>query len=144
MSIEMSMLENKTGQLFRAFMPRKKEILNVKNKEVLDIRIYTKEYYQKFNPANTFTKWAAVEVPNFDQVPDGMKTIIIESGKYAVFTYKSAEANQGIFQYIFTQWLPNSEYRLDDRPHFDILGEKTQQRNPNAEEEIWVPVRLKE
>ena len=121
---------------------RKKEIVGVLNKDVFDIRVYTKEYYQKFNPANNFTKWAAVEVSNFDAVPNGMKSITIESGKYAVFTYKSAEADKGIFQYIFTQWLPNSEYLLDSRPHFDILGEKTQQRDPNAEEEIWIPVTL--
>lgn len=142
-SIETSLVDNKTAQLFKTFMPRKKEIQNIKSKDVFDIRVYANDYYANFNPAATFTKWAAVEVTTFEELSNGMKPIIVTGGKYAVFTIKSADSVPSTFQYIFTQWLPNSIYTLDNRPHFDILGEKTQQRTPDAEEEIWIPIQLK-
>ena len=47
------------------------------------------------------------------------------------------------FQYIFTNWLPNSEYELDNRPHFEILGDKYINGSADSEEEIWIPVKYK-
>ncbi|RYE38364.1 MAG: GyrI-like domain-containing protein, partial [Sphingobacteriales bacterium] len=44
---------------------------------------------------------------------------------------------------IFTEWLPNSAYELDDRPHFELLGSKYKNDDAESEEEIFVPVRLK-
>jgi AraC family transcriptional regulator len=44
------------------------------------------------------------------------------------------------YTYIFQTWLPGSEFRLDDRPHFAMMGEKYKDENPNSEEEIWIPV----
>lgn len=143
MSLETSLVDNKTIQLFKTFMPRKKEIPNTISKEVFDIRVYPNGYYANFNPVNNFTKWAAVEVANFEEIPHGMKSIIIETGKYAVFTIKVADSNPSVFQYIFTEWLPNADFLLADRPHFDILGEQVQQRLRDAEEEIWIPIQLK-
>jgi AraC family transcriptional regulator len=32
---------------------------------------------------------------------------------------------------------------LDNRPHFEILGEKYKQGSPDSEEEIWIPVKEK-
>ncbi|MCB0855813.1 MAG: GyrI-like domain-containing protein, partial [Bacteroidetes bacterium] len=49
-----------------------------------------------------------------------------------------------IFQYIFFECLPKSDYLLDNRPHFEVLGEKAKLNDPNSEEEIWVPIRLKD
>lgn len=143
MSLETSLIENKTMQLFKAFMPRKKEVQCTVNKAVFDIRIYSPDYYKKFNPAAKFTKWAAVEVSIFEEMPDGMKPMTLPSGQYAVFTIKSVDSNPSFFQYIFMEWLPNSNYLLDSRPHFDILGEGIQQRLPDAEEEIWIPIQEK-
>ncbi len=107
------------------------------------IPVYPNDYYANFSPAATFTKWAVVEVSTLEEMPTGMKSIILTGGEYAVFTIKGADSTPSTFQYIFTQWLPNSIYILDNRPHFDILGEKTQQRDPDAEEEIWIPIQLK-
>jgi AraC family transcriptional regulator len=39
--------------------------------------------------------------------------------------------------------LPNSNYHLDDRPHFEILGEKYKNADPGSEEEIWIPIKAK-
>lgn len=140
MQVEMSLTDNKTFQLFSTFMPRKKTILNTIGKDVFDLQIYPTNYYQNFSPANTFTKWVLVEVSNFDSIPEGMESFVLEAGDYAVFKGKGAEDNSSIFTYIYSQWLPKSDYVLDDRPHFDILGEKHQQRNLEAEQEVWIPI----
>ena len=143
MSIEMSLVENKTFQLFSTFMPRKKEILNYKNHDVFDLIIYPEGYFLKFNPTTNFKKHALVEVPNFDNTPEGMEQFTLPSGKYVVFTIKGHIPNPEIFNYIYSTWLPNSEFNLDDRPHFDILSEKVQQKSPDANQELWIPVSLK-
>lgn len=143
MSIEMSLVENKTFQLFSTFMPRKKEILNFKNHDVYDLIIYPKGYFLNFNPTSHFKKHAFLEVLDLENVPEGMESFTLSKGKYAVFTFKGYVPNQANFEYIFSEWLPSSVFNLDDRPHFDILSEKIQQKSPDAYQEIWIPITTK-
>ena len=81
-----------------------------------------------------------MEVGDFHLLPDGMDTLIIPDGQYAVFDYKGLSTNPAIFQYIFSKWLPQSGYLLNDRPHFEVLGHRYKNNDPNSEEEIWIPV----
>ena len=68
----------------------------------------------------------------------------LKKGLYAVFIHKGTSAEfPKTFLYILGQWLPQSEYELDDRPHFEILGEKYKNNDPSSEEEVWVPIRKK-
>ena len=75
-------------------------------------------YFENFNTNNEFEKWAAVEVTDFDTVPEEMETMILPIGLYAVFLYNGSSTDVTVFNYIFETWLPKSEYSLDDRPHF--------------------------
>ena len=73
-----------------------------------------------------------------------MEAFELPGGLYAVFEYKGkASEATDTFEYIFYDWLPKSKYDLDDRPHFEILGEKYKTDDPESEEEIWIPVKLK-
>jgi AraC family transcriptional regulator len=72
-----------------------------------------------------------------------METFVLSGGEYAVFDYKGSSNDSSIFQYIFMNWLPNSGYNLDNRPHFEVLGEKYKNNDPTSEEEIWIPIRNK-
>ena len=72
-----------------------------------------------------------------------METFTLNGGEYAVFDYKGSSNDGSIFQYIFMTWLPNSEYQLDNRPHFEVLGEKYKNNDPTTEEEIWIPIKKK-
>lgn len=136
----MSLSNNRTGEIWRSFMARRKEITNNLSNELISMQIYSSDYFTNFNPNNEFVKWAATEVEAFDQVPKGMETYTLMGGLYAVFHYKGSSDNANIFQYIFHTWLPKSGYILDDRPHFEVLGEKYRNQDPNSEEEIWIPV----
>lgn len=142
MSMTMSVsTAHKTGELFRNFMPRRKEIPNTFNPFTLDLRVYPSGYFAAFNPTTDFTKWALAEVSAVSEIPKGMKLFDLPAGQYAIFDYKGISGDPSIFQYIFTEWLPSSEFQLDDRPHFEVLGPKTKLNDPESEEEIWVPLK---
>lgn len=143
MSATMSVLENKTGQLWATFGPQIKNIRTRINTNKISLQVYPTSYFKEFNPAAKFEKWALVEVSDFDTIPVGLKTFTIGTGMYAVFHYKGSSADAAIFQYIYGQWIPNSEFTLDERPHFEVLGEKYQNNRPDSEEEIWIPIRAK-
>jgi len=141
--LRMSLTNNLTGRLWGEFMPRRNEINNNLTAEVISMQVYDSLYYEDFKPSNEFEKWAAVEVTDFDIVPNEMEPFTLTGGLYAVFDYKGSSTDNSIFQYIFTTWLPSSEYQLDDRPHFEVLGEKYKNNDPSSEEEIWIPLRKK-
>ena len=139
----MSLSNNKTGELWRSFMPRRREIGNKLNSEMFSMQVYDRPV-DFGNLDQEFEKWAAVEVSDFDAIPDGMETFTLKGGLYAVFQYKGSSTDNTIFQFIFGTWLPNSDYLLDNRPHFEILGEKYKNADPNSEEDIWIPIKPKE
>jgi AraC family transcriptional regulator len=137
----MSLVNNLTGVLWGKFMPRRKEIVNAVSNDLFSLQIYSPMHFQNFNPSNEFIKWAAVEVSNFENVPTDMESLVLEGGLYVVFDYKGLSNDPSIFQFIYSVWLPDSEYELDDRPHFEVLGDKYKNNDPNSKEEIWIPVR---
>jgi len=122
LSIRMSLTRNTTGQLWGRFGPKIKEITNRVTADKISMQLYDAAYYAEFSPSNEFEKWAAVEVHDFEKIPDGLKAFTLEGGRYAVFDYKGSSADTAIFQYIFWEWLPN---------------------DPNSEEEIWIPIAKK-
>lgn len=140
----MSISSDRTWELWHSFMSRRKEIKNAIGHDLFNVKVYDPSYFDNFNPNTEFEKMAVVEVTDFDLVPEGMETFILTGGLYAVFNYKGS-ANEGAkaFQYIFGTWLPDFEYVLDNRPHFDLLGEKYKNDDPVSEEELWIPVKLK-
>jgi AraC family transcriptional regulator len=143
--LTMTFANNQTFRLWQSFMPRRKEIRNNLTADLISMQVYPPSFDFTFANLNAeFEKWAAVEVANFDLVPDEMETFILSGGLYAVFDYIGLSSDPQIFQYIFGTWLPNSIYTIDYRPHFEILGEKYKNNDPTSEEEIWIPIRLKE
>lgn len=137
----MSLANNRTFDLWRSFMPDRVKIQNRVSTELISMRVYDRPF--RMDPLQEFDKWAAVEVSDFDEVPDEMESFILSGGLYAVFDYKGLNTDNRIFNFIFTEWLPASEYSLDNRPHFEILGDKYKNNDPESEEEIWIPVRTK-
>lgn len=136
---EMSLPDNKTGDLWQHFMPRRSEIKNRSTAEFISMQKYPDNW--NFSPDSLFIKWAAVEVSSFLDVPHGMETYSLGGGKYAVFLHRGpASSAAKTMQYIYGEWIPNSEYSLDNREHFEILPEGYSPADPNASEEIWIPI----
>ena len=99
----MSFSNDKTPELWRSFMPKRKKIKNNLNIDLFCLQIYGEAFDGKyFNPDMLFEKWAAVEVTNFDAVPDGMETYTLTGGLYTVFIHKgAASTGPKTFSYIF-------------------------------------------
>ncbi|KOP39131.1 AraC family transcriptional regulator [Flavobacterium sp. WLB] len=140
--IEMSFIENKTFQLWSNFMPKRKQIKNTINENLYSLEVFSHGHFDNFDPGKTFQKWAAVEVGNYDEVPSEMETLIIPDGLYAVFIhYGPASEGHKTYHTIFAEWLPNSKYTVDDRPHFAVMDHKYKKEDPESEEEIWIPIK---
>ncbi|MCB0280038.1 MAG: GyrI-like domain-containing protein [Calditrichaeota bacterium] len=142
--LKMSMTNNRTSELWRTFIARRAEIKKQVHSDLFSLQVFDADYFKHFNPANEFVKWALVEVEDFEFIPKGLAKFILEEGLYAVFDYKGHPRDGAkFFTYIFTEWLPTSKYRLDQRPHFERLGAKYKNDSSESEEEIWIPIRIK-
>ena len=118
------------------------EIQNTIGTELFNIQINPDNF--DFNPQTEFVKWAVVPVKDINSIPDGMQSLLVEEGLYAVFIHVAVAVKaRETCAYIFGVWLPNSEYQLDNRPHFEILGKKYKNNSPDSEEEIWIPKKKK-
>lgn len=139
----MTFAEDQTFVLWSSFMPERRQIANAVNNELFSMQVYPTDFdFEAFDPDARFEKWAAAEVNDFDQVPENMEPFTLPGGLYAVFVHKGpASDGPKTFGYIFRIWLPASEFVLDTRPHFEILGDKYKNNAPDSEEEIWIPIR---
>lgn len=138
----MSAAENRTGELWRSFMPDRDLITNRIGTALYSAEVFDPSFFNNFDPERKFEKWAAVEVADFNAVPEGMETLVFPAGLYAVFLHKGPAANAPkTYGYIYNEWIPASEYSLDDRPHCAVMGKKYKAESPDSEEEIWIPLK---
>ncbi|HOZ84164.1 MAG TPA: GyrI-like domain-containing protein [Niabella sp.] len=141
--MQLSLTDYNVAELWKSFMPIRKEIINPITDDMISMSVYYSDYFTNFDPSNKFEKWATLEVADFDHTPIGMETFILPEGLYAIFYYQGLNTDHSIFEYIYGSWLPSSDYVLDDRPHLELLGKGYKNNDPNSEEEIWIPIRLK-
>ncbi|MBC5992382.1 GyrI-like domain-containing protein [Pontibacter cellulosilyticus] len=144
--ITTSLATNDAVALWSSFMPLLKEIRKRVGQQLYSVQVYPESIrMDKFTPETPFEKWAAVEVTETGILPEGMEELQLPGGLYAVFVHKGpASEFHKTAQYIFGTWLPQSEYQLDNRPQFEVMGEKyLGHTHPDSEEEVWVPVKHK-
>jgi AraC family transcriptional regulator len=139
---KMSFSNNRTFELWRSFMPRRKEIRNSLGTDLYSVEVYPPIFFEKFSADTEFEKWAAIEVTDFNATPDQMEKLTMPDGLYAVFVHRGpASTATKTYEYIFRSWLPSSDFTLDYRPHFALMGEKYKQNDQDSEEEIWIPIK---
>lgn len=142
MRCSMTYSQNKTKELWQRFGPVIDRIHNRVGSNLYSAEVFDPSFFENFDPAKEFEKWAAVEVTDFNSVPDEMETIVFPDGLYAVFLHKGpASAAPKTYRYIYEEWIPNSAFSLDDKPHFAIMGEKYEPNSQDSEEEVWIPIK---
>ncbi|GAB2674274.1 hypothetical protein GCM10027036_29650 [Flavihumibacter cheonanensis] len=140
--LSMSLANNQTGSLWAGFMPLRNQIRERIGNLLYSLQVYPENYFSKFDPTAIFTKWALTEVNSYDDLPAGIEPFLLPAGTYAVFIHKGdTNSFPKTLQYIFTEWLPLSGYQLDNRPHFEILGDRYKNNDPDSEEEVWIPIK---
>lgn len=144
MKLKTSLSENKTFELWQSFKPRVSEISSRINRNFYSLQVYDESFsMQNLTPQTQFEKWAAVAVSDFQEIPAEMHALTIANSKYAVFIHRGTSADFAkTAGFIYGVWLPNSGYKLNNLPHFEILGEKYRLNDPNSEEEVWIPIKL--
>lgn len=142
-SKSMSLIDNFTFELWSSFRPKINQISHRMNNDFISLQEYGGvSYFSNFDLSNIFTKYALVEVHCF--VNDGFDHVTITDTLYAVFLHKgSSEDFPLTMNFILSEWLPTSSYRLVDAPHFEVLDNRYKKENPDSQEEIWVPIQLK-
>lgn len=128
----------KIVELWKRFMPKRVLIKNTVNTAFIALQ----EYSDFNNMETSFKIWACVEVTDLNIIPEGMANCIIPKGDYAVFLHKGMNASV-TYQKIMSDWLPNSGYEIDNRPHFQVMGKKYKNGSIDSEEDFYVPIRLK-
>lgn len=143
--LRMTLADNRTPELWKSFMTQRKEIVNSIGSDLYSLQVYDTGFdVAKFNEHTAFEKWALVEVSDTNSIPGGMEAFHLPGGLYAVFIHKGpASEGPSTFRHIFGLWLPASDYTIDDRPHFEVLGSRYKNNEADSEEEIWIPVRKK-
>jgi AraC family transcriptional regulator len=141
---KMSIVDNKTFELFSGFMPFRKQIQNAVGMEIFEVMVYDHSYFKNFNPSHLFIKWAALEVSQPETKIESIQSLTLNEGLYAIFQFKGLPQGFGMFMNtILTEWLPQSDYELDDRPHFNVLGDKYINNHPDSEEDVYIPIKKK-
>ena len=141
MRLSMCFAAVKTPELWRRFMPLRPQITSAVGTDLYSVEVYEPDFFENYSPNRFFEKWAAVEVSNPTGLPQGMESLLLPGGLYAVFLHKGPASRAGeTYNYIFLNWLPKSGYRLDQRPHFALMGSKYIREHPDSEEDIYVPV----
>ncbi len=143
--LKMSLAQDRTIDLWRKFMPLRKQIKNKVDEKLISMQVYEENFgFDSFNEHTVFEKWACVEVHDFSSVPAEFETYFLKGGLYGVFHHRGAmDTAPQTWHYIFKVWLPASLYELDEREHFEVLDENYKNHDQDAEEEVWVPRRVK-
>src|SRR5262245_20931488 len=57
LNMTMSLVQDRTSELWRSFQARKAEVQNASGPELFSLQVFPADYFSQFSPANTFTKW---------------------------------------------------------------------------------------
>ncbi len=87
--------------------------------------------------------WAAIAVAPSTRTPQGMETLTIPAGHYAVFRCPLSGLGEG-FGKIFHELLPASDYEQVPGPYYERYNEAFNPGDPKSIVEIYLPVRRKE
>lgn len=141
-SVTMSFVNHKTQDLWQSFRSDITRLGIAIKTPFINLHDYPKDFsFSAFNPSKEFEKWALLEVQENVAIPKDFVKFVLEEGYYATFEYQGlAKDCQMQIQKVFTQWLPNSGYQLDNRPHFEALGEGYHPLDANSRERIFIPI----
>jgi predicted transcriptional regulator YdeE len=101
-------------------------------------------------PGEPFNYTASVQISQDGDIPDGMTRIEVPAARYIVLTHRGPLDGIGdAFGHFWGHWLPNSLYEYDGgsrtgKYEFEFYDQRyTQPDDPNAEIDLYFPIRAK-
>lgn len=108
-------------------------------------RYYQMQYWFPNQDSDSTYFFIAVEVGKIESIPIQFIAKTIPAGTYLKFRHKGRSNKVGYtYQYIYEEWLPNSDYRLSEHFNFEYYGEEC--LDPYDEEsvsDIYIPLQIK-
>lgn len=93
----------------------------------------------EMNSEGEFSYVACVKVSEIGDLPEGMVTKHVPTGKYAIFTFKDEMSKLGDFYgNIHNQWLKAQGLMYEPRPDFELYDDRFMK---NGEFDIYIPVK---
>lgn len=86
---------------------------------------------------------ACLDISTDINLSNNIRKQVITGGKYAKFIHTGSYDNfKDTYAYIFSEWLPSSNYKLRDVPCFDIYLNRDPRRTKkeNLKTEIYIPI----
>lgn len=84
---------------------------------------------------------AGTEIMEFEKIPEGMTTLHVPPGKYAVFIHQGpSSALQETLKQIYESWVPQSQIKLRNAPQLEVYDLLLKEGDPGYQFEICVPV----
>ncbi|MEH6836918.1 MULTISPECIES: AraC family transcriptional regulator [Falsihalocynthiibacter] len=121
----------------------REEVVHISNRVGRDaFGIY--EEYQESEDGVGFSYICAVEVSDFDNIPDGMIARVIPSHLYAVFQHEGPVSSlPETMKYIWGSWLPKSDYEYVEKPDFELYSPDAQPKGADKTLFLHIPVSRK-
>lgn len=146
MSTKTTLKNNVIPQLWERFMPRHEEIKQrIKPESFFEVCIAREGFsLDDFNEETEFEELAGVAVSETAEIPEGMKSADIPSGKYAVFTHKGPFMELSkTYDYIWGTWIPRSGMEVDMRSDFEQydMNRMFGPDHPESEVDIYIPLK---
>ena len=122
-------------ELWGAFMRRMYEIKNAVGDQV-SYGVST----EFDNETKVFDYIACIAVHLIEEVPQGMVSLDIPQGTFAVFTTTLPTMMED-YNYAYNNWLPQSGYAKADQPDYEEYGPSFDPEDPNSEFTFYVPIK---
>ncbi len=103
-------------------------------------------YSDSFMKTKQWHYMTAVEVSSLGNIPIQTSARTLPPALYAVFTHKGIISNiSQTFDYIYSTWLPNSDYEIAAPYDFEFYDERFKGgQSEDSQTDIYLPVRLKQ
>ncbi|MFB0947149.1 MAG: GyrI-like domain-containing protein [Spirosomataceae bacterium] len=97
--------------------------MNIVNELIYFMQVYDTD--QTPTPTTEYGQWVAVEVESGSEISERMEKYELKGGLYAVFIHIGLPSDfPETMNYTHKNWLPDSEYEVNFREHFETLGAK--------------------
>jgi AraC family transcriptional regulator len=88
-----------------------------------------------------YTHWACVEINEMNSFEKDLHVLKFNGGKYLKFTHKGLSTDFLKTSYeIYAHWVPFYGFKIENRPHFQIMDERYKSDRIDSEEDLYIPV----
>lgn len=143
--IDMCYEDDQTFDLWRSFMPFVANVPNAIKGALYSVQVYPAGVtFFNFTETTIFTKWAAIEVTDLENVPEEMDVLELTGGMYLVEEHIGTGSSiLETYDRIFNELLPSVNFNVDhSRPNFEVLGHKYKNNDATSREDIWIPISM--